>query len=222
MTSQDAPAWRRRTRGEHRWPATLAVVAAVVLQLLLPDRVVPQLGLLLPLAELALLAGLVVADPLRIDRESTALRRVALALLGLVVGSAGWSVLLLVRDLVSARPLPAGELLASGGGIWLTTVLAFALLYWELDRGGPAARAAGTRVHPDLLFVQMQSPEFAPPEWEPRFPDYLYLAYTNATAFSPTDVLPLTRRAKTAMAVQSAIALVLVLLVLARAVNALT
>ncbi len=216
------PAWRRRTRGEHRWPATLAVVGTVVLQVALPDRVSPALGWVLPVAELALLAALVVANPLRIDRESTVLRRLALALLALVVLSTGWSAVLLVRELVSGSDVAATTLLASGAGIWATTVLAFALVFWELDRGGPAARAAGTRQHADFAFTQMQSPDLAPPEWEPRFGDYLYLAYTNATAFSPTDVLPLTRSAKTAMAVESTITLVVVLLVLARAVNVLT
>ncbi|SDG31512.1 hypothetical protein [Klenkia brasiliensis] len=222
MDDARPPAWRRPTRGEHRWPATLAVAGTVALQVALPDRVSPALGWVLPAAELALLAALVVANPLRIDRESALLRRLALALLALVVLSTGWSAVLLVRELVTGADTPATTLLASGAGIWATTVLASALVFWELDRGGPAARAAGTRAHPDFAFPQMQSPDLAPPDWEPRFGDYLYLAYTNATAFSPTDVLPLTRSAKTAMAVESTITLVVVLLVLARAVNVLT
>jgi uncharacterized membrane protein len=94
-------------------------------------------------------------------------------------------------------------------------------VYWELDRGGPAARAAAVRTHPDFLFAQMQNPELADPEWEPQFVDYLYLSFTNATAFSPTDVLPLSRWAKLTMMVQSAVALVVVALVVARAVNVL-
>jgi uncharacterized membrane protein len=215
------PAWLRRTPGEHRWPATLALVATIALPVLLPDRLAPQLGLVLPAAQLLVLAGLVVANPLRIDRESAVLRLLSLGLLGLIVLSTGWSAVLLVRELVSGQDVAATTLLAAGAGIWLTTVLTFALVFWELDRGGPAARAAGTHEHPDLVFAQMQTPGLAPADWEPRFGDYLYLAFTNATAFSPTDVLPLTHKAKAAMAAESTITLVVVLLVLARAVNVL-
>jgi hypothetical protein len=94
----------------------------------------------------------------------------------------------------------------------------FSLWYWELDRDGPVARAHATRAHPDFLFAQMQS-ELAPPEWEPGFADYLYLSFTNATAFSPTNVLPLSGWAKLTMMLQSAVSLATVALVIARAVN---
>jgi uncharacterized membrane protein len=100
-------------------------------------------------------------------------------------------------------------------------VIAFATWYWELDRGGPAARAQATRPRPDFLFAQMQNPEMAHPDWESSFVDYLYLSLTNATAFSPTDVLPLTARAKLTMAAQSLVSLLTVGLVFARAVNVL-
>ena len=113
----------------------------------------------------------------------------------------------------------AGPLLLTGGAIWLTNVIVFALWYWELDRGGPAARAVAPRPHPDFLFAQMQSPELAPDDWEPQFADYLYLSFTNATAFSPTDVLPLSRWAKLTMMLHSLISLATVALVIARAVN---
>ena len=182
------PAWLRRTCGEHRWPAALAVVVAIGLQLMLPDRMVPQARYLLPVLEVALLAALVVADPFRMNRESALLRTAGLGLTALVGLSNGWSVVLLVLDLVHGRPSSPAELLTAGAAIWLTNVLAFALVYWELDRGGPAARAAATHTRPDFLFAQMQSPQLADPDWEPRFADYLYLAFTNATAFSPTDV----------------------------------
>jgi len=112
-------------------------------------------------------------------------------------------------------------LLLTGGAIWLTNVIAFGVWYWELDRGGPAARAHATRQHPDFLFAQMQTPELAPDDWEPAFVDYLYVSFTNAAAFSPTDVLPLSRWAKLTMLVQSAVSLSTVALVVARAVNTL-
>jgi hypothetical protein len=215
------PAWLRRTRGEHRWPAALAVVVAIVLQVMLPDRMEPQARYLLPALEVAVLVALLAANPFRVDRESAVLRVAGLALTGLVGLSNGWSAVLLVLDLAIGRPVGPAELLVAGAGVWLTNVLAFALVYWELDRGGPAARAAATRTRPDFLFAQMQNPELADADWEPYFADYLYLSFTNATAFSPTDVLPLSRWAKLTMMVQSAVALVVVALVVARAVNVL-
>jgi len=113
----------------------------------------------------------------------------------------------------------AGPLLITGGTIWLINVIVFALWYWEFDRGGPVARANADRMYPDFQFVQMASPALAPPDWEPAFADYLYLSFTNATAFSPTDTLPLSRWAKLAMTVQAAVSIVTVALVVARAVN---
>ncbi|HEY4007683.1 MAG TPA: hypothetical protein VGM60_21220 [Pseudonocardia sp.] len=215
------PAWRRQTRGEHRFPVTVAVVVAIGLQLALPDRMVPASRYLLPALELVVLIGLVVANPFRLDRQSTVLRVGGLVLTGLVGLSNGWSAVLLVLDLVRGRPSGPVALLSAGATIWLTNMLSFALVFWELDRGGPAARAAGLRDAPDFLFAQMQSPEMAPPDWEPVYLDYLYLAFTNATAFSPTDVLPLSRWAKLAMMVQSAVSLIVVVLVVARAINVL-
>jgi uncharacterized membrane protein len=103
--------------------------------------------------------------------------------------------------------------------VWATNVIAFALWYWEFDRGGPVHRAEGTSQHPDLLFPQMAAPELASPDWEPWFVDYLYLSFTNAAAFSPTDVMPLARWAKLTMLLQSAVSLAVGVLVIARAVN---
>jgi len=113
----------------------------------------------------------------------------------------------------------AGPLLVSGGAIWLTNVIVFALWYWEFDRAGPLARANATRRYPDFQFAQMANPELAPPHWEPAFGDYPYLSFTNAAASSPADVMPLSRWAKTAMLLQSAVSIVTVVLVIARAVN---
>jgi uncharacterized membrane protein len=125
----------------------------------------------------------------------------------------------LIARLLNAGEQNAGPLLLIGGAIWLTNVIAFSLWYWELDRGGPVARAEATRPFPDFLFPQMQAPELAPPHWEPRYVDYVYVSFTNATAFSPTDVMPLSRWAKLLMLAQSAVSLATVALVIARAVN---
>lgn len=216
-----APAWRRPTAGEHRWPAALATAVAIGLQLLLPDQVTPQARYLLPGVEFVLLLILFVSDPARMSRESPRLRMLGLSLSALVGLSNGVVVFLLVDSLVHGRQTDALALLESGAEVWLINVLAFALFYWELDRGGPAARAAARRAMPSFLFPQMQSPDMADSEWEPYFLDYLYLAFTNSTAFSPTDVLPLLRWAKMLMMLQSGVAVVVAALVVARAVNVL-
>lgn len=216
------PAWRRPTKGEHRWPALLAIAVAVVLQTQLPDQMSFGPRLLLPGLETALVAVLLIANPFRVDRESSVLRLLGIGVTTLITLATGWSVVNLVTGIVAGRfGRDAVALLATGGSIWLTNVIAFGLLFWEFDRGGPAARTAGRREHPDFLFVQMQQPGMADSEWEPRFLDYFYLSFTNATAFSPTDTLPLTRWAKEAMMFESLVALVTVGLVVARAVNVL-
>jgi hypothetical protein len=134
-----------------------------------------------------------------------------------------WSAARLVTALAEGQAIvdSAARLLVNGGSIYLTNIIAFGLWYWELDRDGPAARTHGVDCYPDFLFPQMANPELAPPEWEPVFFDYFYVSFTNATAFSPTDVMPLTPWAKLAMTLQSSVALVTVGLVIARAVNVL-
>jgi hypothetical protein len=219
--SELVPAWARPTPGEHRWPAALAVAATIGLQLIMPAEVVPEARYILPALELGALVALMLVNPFRVDRESAVLRVAGLVLTGLVALANLWSVVLLVADLLTGRPASPAELLGAGGGIWLTNVLAFSLVYWELDRGGPAARAAALRETPDFLFPQMQAMEIVGHDWEPRFVDYAYLSFTNSTAFSPTDVLPLSRWAKLTMAVQAGVSLVVVVLVVARAINAL-
>jgi uncharacterized membrane protein len=216
------PAWLRVTRGENRWTVAGVIVVSIGLQLLLPDRLTLISKWLLPGLEAALLAALVVANPTRLDRETAAVRVASLALTGLLSVANAWSAALLAIELIGGRAgEDAGPLLSTGAAIWLTNIIAFALWYWQFDRGGPAARAHARRHIPDFQFVQMQSPELAHPDWEPAFVDYLYLSFTNATAFSPTDVLPLSRWAKLTMLAQSLVSLVTVALVIARAVNVL-
>jgi uncharacterized membrane protein len=213
------PAWRRVTRGEPRWPVTIGVLTAIAMQLALPSRVTVHPSWLLPAVELVMLAVLVLANPLRTELPDRWLRVWGLVLIGTLSVANVISAGRLISSLLKAREENAGPLLLIGGAIWLTNVIAFSLWYWEFDRGGPVARARATRVYPDFLFPQMQSPELAPPQWEPAYVDYLYLSFTNATAFSPTDVLPLTRWTKMTMLSQSAVSLATVALVIARAVN---
>ena len=215
------PAWKRPTEGEARWQVSIAVAVAVALQFPLSGRLVLlRPAWLLPTLEGLLLVGLVMANPRRINTESRAIRLASLTLAALLSLANAWSVARLVTGLVQGTEgNAAGPLLVTGGAIWLTNVIVFGLWYWEFDRGGPVARANATRIYPDFQFVQMASPQLAPPGWEPAFGDYLYLSFTNAAAFSPTDVMPLSRWAKMGMTVQAAISIVTVVLVVARAVN---
>ncbi|WNI14585.1 hypothetical protein [Actinacidiphila sp. ITFR-21] len=214
------PAWRRATRGETRWASSAAVLLVAVVQLTLPARLSVQPRPLMPAVEVALLVCLVALSPYRIERRSPLYRGLGLVLTFTVGGANAYSVVRLVDGLVrGTEGGSAGRLLLTGGTVWLINMVIFGLGYWELDRGGPAARAHGERPAPDFLFVQMQSPELAPEHWEPAFLDYLYLSFTNSTAFSPTDVMPMTRTAKVWMLVQSAVSLITLVLVVARAVN---
>jgi uncharacterized membrane protein len=215
------PAWLRKTPGERRWPVTLSITVAIVLQLGLPSRLThPLPQYLLPILEAALGIALTIANPFRIERGGPMVRAGSIAVIMLMSVFNAASAVLLIRAILEGKSdTSAMPLLATGASIWATNVIAFALWYWEFDRGGPVLRAEGTRRHPDLLFPQMASPELASPDWEPRFVDYLYLSFTNATAFSPTDVMPLARWAKLTMAVQSAVSLAIGALVIARAIN---
>jgi uncharacterized membrane protein len=218
----------RQDQAEPRWPVSAAVIVAIVLQGLLPAKLALRpagLHYVLFALEGALLIALFAANPIRIERMSRPIRSASIALIFLITASNTVSAISLVNDIVtnhlptSSAQHAAIDLFLSGAAIWGTNVIAFALWYWEFDRGGPVARLEGTHHYPDLLFTQMSEPELTPSGWGPQFVDYLYFSFTNATAFSPTDVLPFTRWAKLTMLVQSAVSLVLGILVIARAVN---
>jgi uncharacterized membrane protein len=214
------PAWRRVTTREPRVPVTIAIAVAIGLMAVLPARVANRPRWLVPALAGLLLIGILVANNRIVDWRSRALRVASLVLIALLSIGTAASAVRLVLDLVQARGIrdPA-ELLLTGAAIWLTNMIVFGLWYWEFDRGGPAARALAIKQYPDFLFPQMTSPELAPPDWEPQFVDYLYLSFTNATAFSPTDVMPMSQWTKLTMLAQSIVSLVIVVLVVARAVN---
>jgi hypothetical protein len=210
---------------EPRWPVALAVsffiVTSVVLRVLEPHRESLGPRWLVPGIELGLLACLLLVDPARVHGRRRWLRRLSIALVLALAAAALVSTAVLIRDLIIGGKVTdsAGPLLTSGALIWLGNCLVFGLLYWLLDSGGPLARYEGQRAYPDFAFTQHQSPELAPPDWRPQYVDYLILGLTTSTAFSPTDVLPLSPWAKLTMALQSLISLVVVGLVIARAVN---
>jgi hypothetical protein len=194
----------------------------IAVRIWLPADSAVRVPWLLPVLEAGLLVVLATSDPGGAN-ERRRLRVLSLTLVGTLVVAALWATVLLVDDLIRGTGVTnsPSELLASGGVVWLGNNLAFGLLYWLIDGGGPIARRE-LKVPVDFAFTQQMSPELAPPGWQPVFLDYLHLGFTNATAFSPTDVMPLTHRAKYTMLVQSTVALALFGLVVARAVNAFT
>jgi uncharacterized membrane protein len=199
---------------------TSAVAVAIGLQLVVPSKLALRPVFVLPVLEGALAIGLVAANPGRVSKRSNGVRVATFALLAAISFANAWSLVLLLHGLVTGTEGQlAGPLLLTGAAIWGTNVIVFSFWYWEFDRGGPALRALGHRPYPDMLFPQMSVPELASPDWEPQYFDYLYTSFTNATAFSPTDVMPLARWTKLLFLLQSAVSLVTGALVVARAVN---
>jgi uncharacterized membrane protein len=214
------PAWQRVTDGEARWPVMLVVLIAIGLQAAIPHTYAIPPRWLLPALELALLTVLTAANPRRVNVERRWLRVTGLILVAVASLANVYAAARLVWRLVHGQEgADAGPLLAIGAAIWITNVIIFALWYWEFDRGGPAARANARDPYPDFQFPQMLTPDAGHEDWEPTFIDYLYLSFTNATAFSPTDTMPMTRWAKVLMMTQSTVSLATVALVIARAVN---
>jgi hypothetical protein len=170
---------------------------------------------------IGLLAILVIGDPGRIDRDSPWLRVMTGTLIGLVSAVNAAAAIRLVAGIIDAATFStnANVLLASGGAIWLSNVIAFGLWYWDLDRGGAAARARGSAHRPAFVFPEMANAQYVGPGWYPRFMDYLHLSFTTATAFSPTDVSAIRPWAKLMMMAEEAISLVVAVLVVSRAVN---
>jgi hypothetical protein len=206
---------------EPRAPVLLTLLVAMALPFLMPADYSPVAQWLLPLVEGALLVAALSVDPGGVDRRSVHVRRLRVAVIVIIVFGAAWATSWLAVDLVRGENVTdsAGELLVAGSLVWIDLVIAFGFLYWELDSGGPGRRSLRAARYPDLAFPQHLNPDVAPPGWRPVFLDYLYLGYTNAIAFSPTDVMPLAHWAKLAMGLESGASLVILGLVIARAVN---
>ena len=207
-------------RDDPLWPGQLATFAALLLYLALPAALTIGPGWPLPVAESLMLAALVVAT--RGGREARRRRAIAIGLVLVAAAANLISLGLLTRYLLEGGHARGANLLDGGVIIWTTNLVLFAVLYWELDRGGPrrpAAKHPRPPMAPDLLFPQMTDERWAAPSWQPGFGDYLYVSLTNQTAFSPTDTMPLTLRAKALMGVQGLAALVTTGVIVARAVN---
>ncbi len=213
---------RRAERLDPYWRPQLVVGAAVLLDLSLSSKLTIGPTWLLPALEGVAMLALLAASPHPRMRHTPLRRHLSLAIIGFVSAANSVSLVLLCHYLLAGGKAGGRELIGSGIVLWVTNVLLFGVWYWQLDGGGPSARAAHPETLPDFLFVQLTEPRFAPPDWKPGLVDYLYTSFTNATAFSPTDTMPLTPIAKWLMTGQSLTALVTIGLVVARAVNILS
>ncbi|MDQ6659006.1 MAG: hypothetical protein M3Z00_12440 [Actinomycetota bacterium] len=212
-------------RGEPRLPAAVAVVVAIVLYSVLANQLLIGPRYIVPGLELILFLPLMLANPRRMSRENRLLRVLAIALVLLIAVSNRAALVLLVRSLIVGQAKVGGQLLGAAGQVWLTNVLVFALAFWELDRGGPVIRMRVPR--PKLPAADFRFPQDEDHDaisevaqrssqksgWAPGFIDFLYVSITNSSAFSPTDTMPLSVRAKLLMAVESVSALLLSVLV---------
>jgi uncharacterized membrane protein len=205
---------------EPYWPVQLTVLVAIGLQFALPERLTIGPSWLLPAFEGALFLGLFFTTPKELERERSRRRRAfAIFLVAFVSAANIFSLAALTHYLLHHKVEEGYKLIIAGVLIWLTNFLIFGLWYWEMDRGGPGLRAAGKDGPPDFLFPQMTDDAVEPLDWRPLFVDYLYVSLTNATAFSPTDTMPLSRPAKVVMGIQAVVSLVTIGLIVSRAVN---
>ncbi|MFF4705292.1 hypothetical protein ACWC4D_36475 [Streptomyces sp. NPDC001288] len=222
---------RHQRRGEARLPGVAATLTAIALYLFLPQQLLVAPRFVLPALEFLLLVPLVAVNPRRLTRQTRALRVMSLALVAVIAASNLLALGTLIHELVSAEVKDGTALLVASLQIWLTNILVFGLAYWELDRGGPVSRTQVPREKlplADFRFSQDENHDAVQEvsdgsskssDWVPTLMDYLYVSVTNSTAFSPTDTMPLSSRAKVLMSVQSVAALLTSLLVIARAVS---
>jgi hypothetical protein len=225
--AQILPAWLQPGNPESRWPVLVALISALVMQGAIPKRytVVPRWPLLA--MEVALIVVLLIINPIRLTRATRLSKAASLVLVAAItIDNTASAVVLDYHILTGTVSNDAALLLGSGAAVFITNIIVYGIWYWEIDLGGPFARAGVTertpeQRYPDFLFPQMDVRRLAPKDWEPRFLDYLYVSLTNVMAFSPTDTMPLTRRAKAMMSLQALVAVSTIALVFARAVNVL-
>ncbi len=198
----------------------LAVITASVLHALLPPELKAQQSVWVPALSAVVLVVLIIADPGRIDRVAKWTRVVTGILFGFITLANALSVSLLIQGILDNSSFDtARDLLYAGASVWITNVIAFALWYWDLDRGGAAARANGSGPSPALIFPEMTHTGHVPEGWYPKFVDYLAFSFATALAFSPTDVSAVKPWAKLMMVCEALVSLATAALVIARAIN---
>ena len=204
------------------WPL-VALVLVIVPQVLVPGRLREGPPLIVPVIEATVFVVLLVvaAKPGPVPRAARPLILSLFAVLVLANSAAAARLVVVVLRPPSTGGAPPSvtRLLVGTGIVLATNIVTFGLLYWQLDGGGPSGRLVHSKSYPDFQFPQTGAVGLAPPDWQPRFQDHLYLAYTNVVAFSPTDTLPLTRRVKGLMAIQSMISLAVLVVVISRVIN---
>jgi uncharacterized membrane protein len=224
---------RHQRRGEARLPASILTVVAALLYLALPQELLVGPRYVVPAVEILLLVPLIATNPKRVTKQTKLSRTLSLVLVAVAALTNLSALGLLIHDLVAGRSSNGKALLLGALQVWLTNVIAFGLAFWELDRGGPVRRTQSARADlplADFRFSQAENHDAVQEvadgssikaDWVPSLMDYLYVSVTNSTAFSPTDTMPLSVRAKTLMSVESIAALLTSLLVIARAVSVL-
>ena len=205
-------------RPEPRWPASLALLVCAGLYIVLPNRLVIGPRWVLPVLIVLPLIPLS-ATKHRHPNEAPWIRRLTISLIALITFANVISMSLLVHHLLVVHVSQGRNLIYAAVAVWLTNVIVFGLWLWEVDRGGPHVRAGGSTSFPDVQFPQMENPDLAPPQWRPRFFDYLYTSLANGTSFAPADAMPLTLLAKTLFVIESLVSFTTIAVVAARAVN---
>ncbi len=221
-TGEPVPSWQIPTDPESRWPAFGAAVVVIAGQAWVARSLSLSPVWLFPVISAVLLvASVAVYLPPRTE-PSPLMRALAVSLVSMLIIANAVSLVRLVREIfVGKSSLEPVGLLLVGIVLWVVNITVFAFVYWELDGDGPEARADGYRDFPDLVFPQQQSDQqgLAPANWKPTFPDYVYVSLTAATAFSPTDTMPYSKRVKLVMGVESTMSLAIIAMIVARAIN---
>jgi uncharacterized membrane protein len=205
-------------RAEHRWPVAIALITAIGLFLLLPGSFFPTLRYVISGICAVLLLALIVLNPHRLSREATWSRAISVGIAVVLLGANQIALVLLIYQLVNAGAADAPGILVAAVQVWATNVIAYSLIYWEIDRGGPIVRrrdAKEDQPPADFRFPQNDYDD----GWLPDYFDYLYFSASNSMAFSPTDVMPVSHRAKAFMLAESLSGFAILALVIARAVN---
>jgi hypothetical protein len=222
---------RTQRRGEVRLPAAVAVLVAIALYALLPSALLVGPRFVIPVLGTLLLVALIVVNPTRLTRQTRFSRIASLALVGLIGAANTVALVFLLRELLASQVQDGRSLLTAALQVWLTNIIVFGLAFWELDRGGPVARTQEPRENlppADFRFSQDENHDAISEVavgsskisgWVPALHDYLYVSLTNSTAFSPTDTMPLSGRAKLLMGIESASALIISILVISRGVG---
>jgi len=201
------------------WHVQILVVAAVIMQFILPQTFSAEPRQLIAIISFLLVIALSFTTPKAAVFQSIG-RRINVIVLVALLGVANiYSLYRVANQLLEGKISNGRDLVLTALNIFLTNIVVFALLYWEMDGGGPGKRKIAKNHERDFLFPQHNLTDSESKKWIPTFVDYFYVSSTNAMAFSPTDAMPLSRRIKMLMLTQSIVSLTTIALIISRAVN---